>query len=423
MRSLISSLSVLVVAAGGALAVAPPAGSAAAPAAAPASKTTPTAFALAGSGFGTRARGGALPAGSDTTAFQVIGCTNRAGKSNENHVTSVALPGLGTAYGVTTRVWTVTKGSTVSSYSRNSTARVVLGDAATGVVEINGITSLSRAFHDAKGFHARTRTAIGSILYKPAAGEAQKLELPTPGQPVTVPGVATISVGSTAESTSRSHARAKADTISIKSMLTMSTAQVAHSRALIFKGIKSGLFTGRSSSAQGTAAEDHVSFGHTPLSVMPCQGTGGAEWTKSIVRVDRGSEIFLSGLSSRQMGEQTGILAQGFERGRVDVLEINGGELRVEKIVGRVNVIRRAGQVERNTNGTQIGTVTANGETQQFPDSDVLNIPGVAKLERDIVDRSRNGISVTALRITLLDGSGAVLNLGVARLYIKPSGR
>ncbi len=422
MRSLISSLSVLVVAAGGALAVASPAGSAAAPAA-PVAKTTATAFALAGSGFGTRARGGVVPAGSDTTAFHAIGCTNRAGKSNENHVASVALPGLGTASGVTTRVWTVTKGNTVSSYSRNSTARVVLGEAATGVVEINGISSLSRAFHDTKGFHARTKTAIGSILYTPAAGEVQELELPTPGQPVEVPGVATISVGRTAESTSGSHARAEADTISIESMLTTSTAEIAHSRAVIFKGVKSGLFSGRSSSAQGTAADDNVSFGHTPLSIMPCQGTGGAERTKSTVHFDRGSEIFLSGLSSRQMGEQTGILAKGFERGRVDVVEINSGELRIEKVVGRVNVIRRAGQVERNTNGTQIGTVTANGETQQFPNTDVLNIPGVAKLQRDIVDRSRNGISVTALRITLLDGSGAVLNLGVARLSIKPSGR
>ena len=422
MRSLISSLSVIVVAAGGALAVASPAGSAAAPPAA-AAKTTPTAFALAGSGFGTRARGGALPAGSDTTAFHAIGCTNRAGKSNENHVASVALPGLGTASGVTTRVWTVTKGNTVSSYSRNSTTRVVLGDAATGVVEINGITSLSRAFHDAKGFHARTRTAIGSILYTPATGEAQELELPTPGQPVEVPGVATISVGRTAESTSGSHARAEADTIRIESMLTMSTAEIAHSRAVIFKGVKSGLFSGRSSSAQGTAADDHLSFGHTPLSIMPCQGTDGAERTKSTVHIDRGSEIFLSGLSSRQMGDQTAALAHGFERGRVDVVEINGGDLRIEKVVGRVNVIRRAGQVERNTNGTQIGTVTANGETQQFPNTDVLNIPGVAKLQRDIVDRSRNGISVTALRITLLDGSGAVLKLGVATLSIKPSGR
>ena len=52
----------------------------------------------------------------------------------------------------------------------------------------------------------------------------------------------------------------------------------------------------------------------------------------------------------------------------------------------------------------------------------MLNIPGVAKLERNVVHRYTNGISVIALRVTLLDGSGAVLDLGEAHLKIKNSG-
>ena len=49
----------------------------------------------------------------------------------------------------------------------------------------------------------------------------------------------------------------------------------------------------------------------------------------------------------------------------------------------------------------------------------MIEIPGVAKLERRVVTRSATGLRVVALRITLLDGSGAVVNLGEARLQIR----
>ena len=46
----------------------------------------------------------------------------------------------------------------------------------------------------------------------------------------------------------------------------------------------------------------------------------------------------------------------------------------------------------------------------------------MAKLERSIVARTKVGIAVVALRITLLDGTGAVIDLGTAKLSIKRSG-
>ena len=94
----------------------------------------------------------------------------------------------------------------------------------------------------------------------------------------------------------------------------------------------------------------------------------------------------------------------------------------VRGIVAQANVERAHGDVVRNAAGTTVGEVTVNGETREFPDTDVLEIPGVARLERHIVRRTPNGIQVTALRVTLLDGSGAVLDLGQARLTIRGSG-
>jgi hypothetical protein len=40
----------------------------------------------------------------------------------------------------------------------------------------------------------------------------------------------------------------------------------------------------------------------------------------------------------------------------------------------------------------------------------------------NVVSRTRRGISVTALRVTLLDGSLAVVNIAHARVSIAPSG-
>ena len=67
--------------------------------------------------------------------------------------------------------------------------------------------------------------------------------------------------------------------------------------------------------------------------------------------------------------------------------------------------------------------MTVQGESQEFPDSNVLEIPGVAKLERSIIERSEDGIHVIALRVTLLDGSGAVLKLGEASMAIRRAAR
>jgi hypothetical protein len=47
----------------------------------------------------------------------------------------------------------------------------------------------------------------------------------------------------------------------------------------------------------------------------------------------------------------------------------------------------------------------------------------VARLEREVVTRKRNAISVIALRITLLDGSLATIDLGNATVGTTPSGR
>ena len=72
--------------------------------------------------------------------------------------------------------------------------------------------------------------------------------------------------------------------------------------------------------------------------------------------------------------------------------------------------------------GTTVGKVLVGGQEMAFLDTDVIEIPGLAKIEQHIVTKGKIGIKVVALRITLLDGTGAVIDLGSAQRAIKNSG-
>ncbi|WP_125037318.1 choice-of-anchor P family protein [Nocardioides sp. LS1] len=386
-----------------------------------ASEKTPTQFALGGSGFGSRGEGGDVPAGTDTTAYQVIGCNNRAGLNRENHLEDTTVPGLGTMHNITTTVWTTTSGGTVASNSRNSIEQLTIGDPSAGALELHAVRSDSRAFHDGSGYHSTTVTHVGSLTFTPPGGEPQVLDLPTPDQPVTVPGLATIAIGDARELHDGDGAKASANAVDITVLATGSRFRIAHSAAQIGEGVRSGLFRGYSSSSRNRGLDDNVTTGKTSYLLMPCQGTGGDLRRKSIAHSTPRSDIEIRNAASRESGTQNASTASGFEQGSISRIAI-GGDLLVKAIVGRVNVKRVGDKVIRSIDGTSIGTIIANGEPQTFPDTDVLEIPGVARLERNIVKKTPNGMSVISLRITLLDGTGAVLNLGLARLEILDSG-
>src|SRR5437868_1987620 len=61
-------------------------------------KATPYAFRAVS--YGTRVRGGDLPASSGTTSYQAVACTNLLGRAKENQVATAELPGLGRLDGV-----------------------------------------------------------------------------------------------------------------------------------------------------------------------------------------------------------------------------------------------------------------------------------------------------------------------------------
>jgi hypothetical protein len=393
---------------------------AAGPTFAGAGATTSTTFAFQGSGFGTRMIGGQLPAGSDTTGYQHLGCTNQAGRSRANDVDQVDLPGLGTAYGVRTRVWTTARHGVVATNSTHSIDSIVLSQSQLGSLALTAISSRARAYHDGSGFHAVTSTDVGGLTFTPAGGQAQSYPAPTPDQPVAIPGVATVYAGERTTQKSSSGAVADAFALRVDDVSSGTTVQVAHVHASLTGGFTGGVFRGHSAGTHVVrAGGDIAKSGPNPLNLMGCTGTDGKVREKSLRTSDLGGQLVATDATTRELGAQEAQGAHGYSWAKIGRADL-GARLQIDDIVARAGVRRTADGLERSIRGTRLGALTVDGQQRTFPKSGVLTIPGVAKLERAVVTKTHRGISVIGLRITLLDGSGAVVDLAEASLRIRP---
>ncbi len=386
-----------------------------------AKKSDRTAFAYKSATYGSRVRGGSIPASSGTTSYQAVGCTNAVGINKTNDVASVEIPGLGTAKGVTTRNWTERRNGVHSSYSMHDIAKVVIGESSFGELAIKGLSSYSRAYHDASGFHATTKTEVASITFTPSGGSPQVLAIPTPGQPLVIPGVLEIRLGSEKRIATASLAKARADVLDVRLVPTNTRVRVAHTGALIGGGVKRGLFAGFSAATQVSALNNLVKSGPQPHTRMPCQGTQGKVKGQDVASVDLAPLLEVGAASTRQLGKQRADKARGYELARVASVDLGGGQLVITGIQGRANVVRTRAGVKADTKGTTFLTATVNGTAYSFPELDGLSIPGLVEIETGVVEKFKSGIEVIAVRLTLLDGSGAVVDLGHAKLLIADS--
>ncbi|GAA4755899.1 hypothetical protein GCM10023350_46750 [Nocardioides endophyticus] len=390
-----------------------------------AKKPTATPFALRAWGYSSRIVGGDIPTASGATGFESISCTNKAGLDRTNDLADVALPGLGTISAAATEVWTTRDAGVVSSWARNTIGKVVLSDSPLGTLSLDAVSTTARAYHDGTTFRTSTHTDLAKLTFQPPIGPAQTLPIPTPGQPVTIPGFAKVTIGHSRTPKTKDGARAFANGIKISLLATHTDVRVAHAVAQIGSGVQTALFTGSSYALGGKAAGDVVHLGRNPLLKMPCTGTDGEIQARSLTGLDLGGQVVAGVAKSEQRSDQNGRKAWGFERSSVASIAVTD-QLRIEGVVGQVNVARRGEHLRtltRSTKGTTIGRVIVNGQPQEFPDLGVLEIPGVAKLETAVTQELKNGLAVTALRITLLDGTGAVIDLGNARFQVRRSAR
>ncbi len=365
--------------------VAGAAASSGAPEAAKARKVK-TEFGLSAVAIGTRVIGGSVPLTSDQTGAQTLSCTNAAGLHKRNYVAQADVPGLGVVRGVSSRTWTTKRGGIVSSFASHSLARVTI-EGALGSLDIDGVSSLARAWHDKRGFHGANRTKIASVKLRPAGGgPGLNLTVPTPGRPLTVPGLARISVGVGKNIVNRGGAEARTSVLDIRVFPSDTKALVGQAKAFITNGIKSGVFSGLALGVRGTAVSDVVGLGATPLVHMPCRGTRGKVRLERVAGVDLPGALSVSGLAAGVFGTQNKRRAIGQELSRIAQVDLGDGRLVVNGITALGRVTRTAkGTYTRSSAGTGVAEIVVDGEPRNLLPNRTIEIPGLVKIENSIV--------------------------------------
>lgn len=201
-----------------------------------------------------------------------------------------------------------------------------------------------------------------------------------------------------------------------------STVTIGRAWAAIQKSGPAGVFGGSAYALESAVADGTLRLGRTPFQILPCPGTGGQWRTNSLAQLPGHPMLDAEALNAKTLGRG---FADGraVARARASLAELSIGErLVVQGVVGQVNVFQnRAGRVKRRTlGGTRVAAIIVDGESQEVPaPGESLEIPGVAKLTAAVRrPLGKRGLMVHALRVELLDGTGAVFNVGTARARI-----
>jgi hypothetical protein len=383
---------------------------------------TPTNFALTASGYATHVAGGGLPAGSGKTAFQIVSCTNVAGISKWNVQANIGLHSLANLSAASTHTWTTSVHGKVSAWASDKIAKATFVDVAgLGQLSLDSITSVTHAYHNGAGYHATAAAGLGSITVT-VLGVSNSFPVPNPGETLVIPGLAEITLGAGATAETASGASAALNAVTVHFLPTNTTVVLAHSNTSISGNVQSALFHGSSTAAQANAAGGAVTLGKTPYLVMNCQGTNGQIRKRSIASVGFGTLGSATELSTSEAASKTTTTANSWQRAHVTGASLLNGSLQISGVTGKVSASYvTGGQVQTSDAGTRIAQVTLDGSVITLPAHGSVDLPGVATLSTDVEQPYANGLAVTALRITLLDGSGVTINLATVKTFIQPS--
>ncbi|WP_139982262.1 choice-of-anchor P family protein [Nocardioides litoris] len=377
-----------------------------------------TKFALRTVAYGTRVDGGSLPAGSSATAYDRISCTNQTGRERVNFVADQVIPGLGKAEGIRTRVWTAKKGNRVSAYSMHQIAKLTIGNPSVGALEITGLKSVSEAFNDNGRYGTTFDSEVARIVLKAGTRVVASYPIPSPKRALTIPGLLRIALGTAERRTGPRSADVFGNALEITVLPTGTKARVAQTNARIAGGIEQGVFNGYSAGVEARALADNTRVGRQPLNPLPCRGSDLR--VERVAGVNLGSLGGLRGVAATAQGTNRPRVARGTVTGSVAQASLLDGRVRIEGIKAVATAQRKDGKLTRSSEGSTVLDVTIDGRKFSFPALGKITIPGLVELDDEVVEKTQNGLKVIGLRVKVLNGTGAVVDLGVAQIGVRP---
>ena len=422
-----------------------------------------TDYGFQGTAYGTQvlSQGSGLTSGK--SAFSVVSCTRLVGEQSDEHLAAITLPAQDPSIqvqGISSANETFRrpkKGIDGAIRSTNSITRVVLGSSSTPQLEFDGLTTTSTAWATTTGkLKAKNVLDAGQLsltgitdpgdnsplgqLFDGLNGGIDQLVqvLQQNAGGIEIPGLGMVSLGYVRHSEHKNFAVAASFVIRVKLYGADGVeggnddtlVGIGHSRARINRDVPLAVMGGVGYGANAELLDGIVSVGKLGEQPLLCPGTRGKVFTSPLAGLDfplQDNQFSAAGLRGKAFGDQDRRKAVAWTEG--DVADLTLGPLELKGVVGRVNLeMNRDGKiVKRNIKGSSIGEVLVNGESQGSFDPSTagqippVEIPGVARIDFFVKDKTTRGLRVSAVVITLADGSPGVseIRLGNAAAVLK----
>lgn len=413
--------------------------------------------------YGTRVASQVVGMESGSTAFSYLSCTRLAGRKDSRTLASVSLPaGADQSYVQVDSIDSATRtfrskaddvaGAVTSS---NRIGKVKLGNSTTPRLVIKGLETTSTAWATLGG-KLKTSNVITSgnislegvtpdgsgsplddLLGAVDDGIGQVLEVLAQNGPTEIPGLGVISIGFDRQVVHRRFAAASSKVLTVtlygpdqlKGGGDDSEVTIGRSWTRINRDLPAGVMHGVGFGANAKVADGVVKVGRLGEQPLPCAGTEGETYKSPIAGVDFASagQLVADGLMGQSFGiqKESGV-ARAWTEGSVADLTL--GPLEIKGIVGHANVKQgKGGKIVRNNiHGSSIGEIIVDGESQGALDPKTakdfppIEIPGVAKIEFFVKDKTNRGMKTSAVVITMLPDTPGLseVRLGNAQVHI-----
>ena len=407
-----------------------------------------TPYGFEGSVFGTRVVSGDAGLRSGRSAWSPLGCTKEAGITRGNKVASVQESqqiDIG-AVTSTNTTYRQAKRGVVGVRGVNRIADVTLRGSDGAALALAGLATRTHVWRrdGARRFGASTDFSSSDVSVTvaedtPVEGPLGDLvqgaqdgidgvlaALQENGGRIAIPGLGVVRQGSAY--TIERAGIGVASGYMLRVTLTDGTeVQIGRSWSKMVRDLPAGPMGGGATAVEIDALAGIVQSGRIATQPLPCEGTHGKVRRSPLAGADPGNAdaLVVDGARASAYGVQrsTGA-ARGWTEATVTRAALGDGAVVLGAVTGRANVSQSAdGRVRVNAAGTTIGSLTVNGTEQAIPrDARSFAIPGgTARVEVNLVERTRRSIRVTAARVTLFEGTAGEISvrLGTAKALIR----
>lgn len=392
-------------------------------------------------------------------AVAPLRCTRKVGRSAEaTSVLSAPENSLIALSGSTSRTVTYRDGSRYGVKAINTLGDITLGgtlpgqEESTPIVTLKGLQTVADSFHTPAGYdHEETFSAPELVIdisvledagvpippeltdlldtLTETGGElsGQVIDLlEQVGAPIDIPELGSIGLGKTKGSKSGHHAESQSTALEFVITATgeVQKLQLGNARSRIGGPTPGGVFRSTSMPLDVKALDGAVHFGGVKPRTIPCEGTNGKTRTRTLdsasVALPEGLLVGATGMEYVFSGTQhKNGTAEGFNASRIGAVDIPALDLQITGIASKVSsrTTSPGGKV-KSTPTFKVAKIVYQGNEIAVPEPGEESIvEGLGVLETRVVEATKWGKRVTALRVSLTD-YGVVMDLGISASQI-----